>query len=298
MMSSHSRRDSKKARDVSKALWLICIVLLLAGCGSAASAPASDIPSAQPTIASEDKGSDQATGGNSQSKSNTGKAKRKAAAPSRANKRVAVYYSVVEVVDGDTIKIAKDGRTETLRLIGLDTPETKDPRRPVQCFGEEASARAKKLLSGKKVRITQDTRDKYGRMLVYVWTEDGMLYNHRMILDGYAHEYTYDVPYQQQARFRKAEAQARQAGRGFWSPKTCGGDTKQPAEEGTESQPSKPPRQQAPPAGADDGVDKDCSDFDTRREAQRYFESQGGSATNDVDKLDGNGNGKACESLP
>ncbi len=300
MMGPHSRRDSRKARDVSKSLWLICIVLLLAGCSPAASAPASD--AAQPSVAATANSSDQATGDRSQPKSKANKTSRKAAAPARSNKRAAVYYSVVEVVDGDTIKIARDGRTETLRLIGLDTPETKDPRRPVQCFGEEASARAKKLLSGKKIRITQDptqdTRDKYGRMLVYVWTEDGTLYNYRMILDGYAHEYTYDVPYQQQARFKKAEAQARQAGRGFWSPKTCGGDTKQPAERGAESQPAKPPRPQAPPASGNDGVDKDCSDFDTQQEAQRYFESQGGSATNDVDRLDGNSDGAACESLP
>ncbi len=285
---------------MSKALWLICIVLLFAGCGPAESAPASD--AAQPTVAAGSRATDQATGDSPESKSNTDKAKRKAAAPARANKRAAAYYRVVEVVDGDTIKIARDGRTETLRLIGLDTPETKDPRKPVQCFGEEASARAKKLLEGNKVRITQDptqdTRDKYGRMLAYVWTEGGTLYNYRMILDGYAHEYTYDVPYQQQARFKRAEAQAREEGRGFWSPKTCAGDTRQPAEGGANAEPAKPPRQQAPAASGDDGVDKDCSDFSSQHEAQSYFQSQGGSATNDVDKLDGNGDGEACESLP
>ncbi len=282
---------------IVRALLLACAVLV-AGCGATATSPAP----AERVVGATVEAGDQAAGDKPKAKSKVRKHKQKAATPTRANDRGGAYYRVVEVVDGDTIKIAKDGRTETLRLIGLDTPETKDPRRPVQCFGQEASARAKKLLSGKTVRITQDptqdTRDKYGRMLVYVWIEDGTLYNYRMILDGYAHEYTYDVPYQQQARFRAAEEQARQAGRGFWSPKTCAGDTKQPAEDGADAESAKPPRQQAPPASGDDGVDKDCSDFDTRQEAQSYFESQGGSATNDVDTLDGNSDGEACESLP
>lgn len=278
------------------------MTLLLGACGPDAATPAGVTDSPQQAQSPAAPSKEEVGHSAAKTKSGASGAKAKAATDSHLAAANSPFYSVVEVVDGDTIKVARDGRTETLRLIGLDTPETKDPRKPVQCFGEEASARGKKLLQGKKVRITQDptqdTRDKYGRMLVYVWTEDGTLYNYRMILDGYAHEYTYDVPYQQQARFKKAEAQARQEGRGFWSPKTCAGDTKQPAEAGTENQPAKAPRQQAPPAGTDDGVDKDCSDFDTQQEAQQYFESQGGSGANDVDKLDGNGDGSACESLP
>lgn len=142
-------------------------------------------------------------------------------------------YSVVEVVDGDTIRIDMGGTTETLRLIGIDTPETRDPRKPVQCFGKEASDRAKLLLVGQRVRIaedpTQDTRDKYGRLLAYVWRADGLFYNYRTILDGYAHEYTYNTPYQFQAQFRAAENEARENGRGLWSTDSCGGDTTQPA---------------------------------------------------------------------
>ena len=139
------------------------------------------------------------------------------------------YYSVVSVVDGDTIKINIDGRQETLRLIGIDTPETVDPRKPVQCFGKEASNKAKELLTGKKVRIekdpTQDERDKYDRLLAYIYREDGLFYNKYMVEQGYAHEYTYNTPYKYQAEFKAAEKSARENQRGLWSPDTCNGDT-------------------------------------------------------------------------
>lgn len=137
------------------------------------------------------------------------------------------YYTVVNVVDGDTIKINKDGVTETLRLIGIDTPETVDPRKPVQCFGKEASDRAKELLSGKKVRIetddSQDTIDKYGRLLVYVYRDDGLFFNKKMIEDGYAYEYTYNIPYKYQVEFKHAENTAHTQEKGLWSPDTCNG---------------------------------------------------------------------------
>ncbi len=143
-------------------------------------------------------------------------------------------YPVIRVVDGDTIHILKDGRDETLRLIGIDTPETKDPRKTVQCFGREASERAEELLSGKRVRIeqdpTQDTRDKYRRLLVYVWLQDGTFFNLVMVRDGYAHEYTFERPYQYQADFKAAQQEARAGGRGLWSPQTCDGNTEQAAD--------------------------------------------------------------------
>jgi len=102
------------------------------------------------------------------------------------------YYLVSSVVDGDTLKVNINGTIETLRLIGMDTPETVDPRKPVQCFGKEASNKAKELLIGKKVRIEKDSTqgelDKYGRRLVYIYREDGLFYNKYMIEQGYAHE--------------------------------------------------------------------------------------------------------------
>ena len=144
------------------------------------------------------------------------------------------YYSVVSVTDGDTLKISIDGTTKTLRLIGMDTPETVDPRKPVQCFGKEASNKAKELLSGQKVRIetdsTQGELDKYGRMLVYIWRQDGLFFNEYMIKQGYANEYTYDLPYKYQSDFKSAQTYARENQLGLWSPKTCSGDTSQSAE--------------------------------------------------------------------
>lgn len=139
------------------------------------------------------------------------------------------YYSVTDVVDGDTLKISMNGSVETLRLIGIDTPETVDPRKPVQCFGKEASNKAKELLIGKKVRIEKDSsqgeRDKYDRLLAYIYREDGLFFNKQMIEQGYAHEYTYDSAYKYQAEFKAAQKAAQTAQAGLWSPNTCNGDT-------------------------------------------------------------------------
>lgn len=141
------------------------------------------------------------------------------------------YYSITEVVDGDTVKVNISGTNETLRLIGLDTPETVDPRKPVQCFGKEASNKGKELLIGKKVRIekdsTQGDKDKYGRTLAYIYTEGGLFYNKYMIEQGYAHEYTYSTPYKYQAEFKQAQKTAEQNKAGLWSPSTCNGVTNQ-----------------------------------------------------------------------
>lgn len=144
-------------------------------------------------------------------------------------------YPVVRVVDGDTVRVTRDSRTVTLRLIGIDTPETKDPRRPVECFGREASRHARELLASRRVYLefdrSQGERDRYGRTLAYVWLRGSRakLVNERMIDDGFAFEYTYRLPYRYQRRFRAAEADARRHSRGLWSPATCGGDPDRPA---------------------------------------------------------------------
>ncbi len=136
-------------------------------------------------------------------------------------------YAVVGVVDGDTIKVSMQGTVETLRLIGMDTPETKDPRKPVQCFGAEASAKATELLAGRKVRLEADSsqgdRDKYGRLLRYVWREDGLFFNDWMIRNGYAFEYTYNKPYTYQSKFKEAQRYASDHALGLWNSKTCDG---------------------------------------------------------------------------
>lgn len=139
------------------------------------------------------------------------------------------YYLVTKVVDGDTINVEVNGVVQKLRLIGIDTPEVVDPRKTVQCFGKEASNKAKELLLGKKVRLeadsTQNDKDKYGRYLRYIYREDGLFYNKWIIENGYAHEYTYVIPYKFQTDFKAAEKSARENGRGLWSPETCAGIT-------------------------------------------------------------------------
>jgi micrococcal nuclease len=135
------------------------------------------------------------------------------------------WHRVVRVVDGDTVVVDIGGTSTKLRLIGLDTPEVVDPRKPVQCFGKEASTKAKELLEGARVRIEMDTSqgtvDKYGRTLAYVYMEDGTLFNKKMISDGYGHEYTYRLPYRYQTDFKAAEKTAREEKRGLWADNAC-----------------------------------------------------------------------------
>jgi micrococcal nuclease len=133
-------------------------------------------------------------------------------------------YPVVDVVDGDTLKVNAPDRI-TIRVIGIDTPETVDPRRPVECFGREASARAHELLDGEEVSLesdpTQGDRDHFGRTLAYVWLADGRSFGETLIREGYAFEYTHDTPYEYQAEYDAAEAAARDAERGLWAPDAC-----------------------------------------------------------------------------
>ena len=134
-------------------------------------------------------------------------------------------FTVTSVVDGDTIYVDANGQRLKVRLIGMDTPEVADPRKPVQCFGREASAQAKTLLGGQAVYLetdpSQDAIDKYGRTLAYVWVDGRDLFNLDMIADGYAVEYTYDLPYRYQQDFKAAEHNARAQERGLWSPNAC-----------------------------------------------------------------------------
>ncbi len=98
--------------------------------------------------------------------------------------------AVVRVVDGDTVIVRVHGEDETVRLIGIDTPETKHPTKPVQCFGPEASAFTKQLLpEGTRVRLERDVeaRDHFGRLLAYVYrSDDGLFVNLELARLGYA----------------------------------------------------------------------------------------------------------------
>ena len=212
------------------------------------------------------------------------------------------WYPVIKVVDGDTLVIEMDGKNVTLRLIGLDTPETVDPRKPVQCFGKEASEKAKQILAGTSVRIEMDPSqgelDKYGRLLAYVYVPadvrpEGILVNEYMIAEGYGHEYTYNLPYKYQAEFKAAERKAREEKRGLWADGACAGGVNV----STDAKTAVPP-----PVVAGGGYEcsrnaYNCPDFKTQTEAQSAFESCGGES-NDIHKLDSDGDRRVCESLP
>ncbi len=136
-----------------------------------------------------------------------------------------VLYHVTKVLDGDTL-IANISKHEvTLRMLGIDTPEVVDPRKPVQCYGREASTRAKELLSGKDIYIEKDQikeaiggdYDKYGRVLAYIYLSDGSLYNKIMIENGFAREYTFNKEkYKYQKEFKALQTKAKKEKVGLW----------------------------------------------------------------------------------
>lgn len=136
------------------------------------------------------------------------------------SEKIPNLFLVTKVVDGDTIEARIDNMNQKIRLIGIDTPETVDPRKKVQCFGTEASNKAREMLVNHQVILesdpTQGDFDKYGRLLRYVFIEAGTNFNLYMIQEGYAREYTYKLPYKYQAEFKAAEASARGQNKGLW----------------------------------------------------------------------------------
>ncbi|KMY54431.1 hypothetical protein AC623_11340 [Bacillus sp. FJAT-27231] len=132
--------------------------------------------------------------------------------------QTAITSKVNEVVDGDTIKITYKGRKETVRLILVDTPETKDPNRCVQLYGPEASDFTKKSLLGKdvKVEIGIQSRDKYGRILAYIYLGDKM-FNKTLLEKGLARIAIYPPNTQYLEELQAAEATAKQKKLGIWS---------------------------------------------------------------------------------
>lgn len=212
-----------------------------------------------------------------------------------ANRKVLeVKFSVVRVVDGDTIVVNANGKNETIRLIGINTPETVDPRKAVECFGKEASDKAKELLDKKVVYLekdsTQGSTDKYGRFLRYVFLEDGTNFNKLMIADGYAYEYTYDLLYKYQLEFKQAEMEARKAKRGFWADNVCANqkETQTPAQ--ISSVTTK--------ICDCSGNVYNCSNFEIQQEAQKCLNYCKQLGKGDVHRLDGDKDGIACEALP
>lgn len=144
--------------------------------------------------------------------------------------------TVTRVVDGDTIEVRVTGRDEgpgagdaeigsvqRVRLIGIDTPESVDPRRPVECFGKEASAATRALLAEASVHLVKDVEeaDAYDRLLRYVYLGQEMA-NARLVVNGYASAYTYPPNVRHSEMFVQLEGEAREKERGLWSRDSCG----------------------------------------------------------------------------
>lgn len=136
-----------------------------------------------------------------------------------------VSYQVLKVLDGDTFQIKINKETVTVRMLGIDTPETVDPRKGIQCYGKQASDKTKELILGKYVLLStdpsQDNADKYGRILAYVNIKDEVLVNQYLLEYGYAREYKYKFDYQKRKEFKKLENLAKKKKIGLWG-SICG----------------------------------------------------------------------------
>jgi endonuclease YncB( thermonuclease family) len=130
-------------------------------------------------------------------------------------------HAIVAVVDGDTAKIEFQGETISMRIIGIDTPETVHPSRPVEPFGPEATVRARELLEGKTVKLEYDADPehdrfgKYGRLLVYLRLEDGTDFGKLMVADGFARAYP-KYPFSRSEAYLAVEAVAKKMKKGLW----------------------------------------------------------------------------------
>lgn len=135
-------------------------------------------------------------------------------------------YTVSSVIDGDTFRIKYQGKTQSVRLLGIDAPESNKTRyKYLECFGIEAKNHLKSLIDKKKITLqfdpSQDQKDIYDRLLAYVFLDDENI-NQTMIEDGYAKEYTYKTAYNYQSQFKQAEQSAQEQGMWLWNESTCG----------------------------------------------------------------------------
>lgn len=224
-----------------------------------------------------------------------------ATTPQAAVPTGAVEAVMVSVTDGDTIKVNLDGQTQTVRLIGIDTPEVVDPQQPVQCFGPEASKRTKAAVPpGRHVWLEKDVSetDRYGRLLRYVWIvsprdHQAYLINEILVDEGYAVSSTYPPDVKYQDRFLKDQQEARDAGRGLWSACPGGEATSQPVSPPTPA----PVPQQAQGGNCDPSYPTVCippppPDLDCGQISYRRFEV----LPPDPHRFDADHDGIGCES--
>lgn len=146
--------------------------------------------------------------------------------PARAQHATETSPTISKVVDGDTVIVRfPGGEEEVVRLLGIDTPESVDPNRPVQCFGAEATADVTALIPpGTPIRLERDVeaRDHFGRLLAYIYRrEDDVFVNHHLVLRGFADVAIYEPNTAYSDEFEAAATTARTQSRGLWS--ACGG---------------------------------------------------------------------------
>jgi endonuclease YncB( thermonuclease family) len=195
--------------------------------------------------------------------------------------------TVVEVRDGDTLEVGIGSGTVAVRLHGVDTPESGQP------YGTEATRFAERRALGELVRVRVLDRDRYGRLVGVVELPDGSILNEALVAAGLAWWYRRYAP--DDDTLEHLERQAREAARGLWSranpipPWEWRRGERGPGAERDGGERGQPDGRVVP--------DRDCSDFDTQAEAQAFFEAQGGPAR-DPHRLDSDGDGRACESLP
>lgn len=204
---------------------------------------------------------------------------------------------MVDVVDGDTIKVKIDGRLYTVRYIGIDCPETRDPSRPVEWMGPEATEANRGLVGGKTVYLEKDVSetDRYNRMLRYVFLADGTFVNAELVRMGYAVVSTYPPDVRYQELFLRLEREARNAKRGLWGVRPTVLPTARPT-----TRPTERPTMTVPPSPVCDcsGDIYNCSHFPTQAAAQACYEYCRSLGKGDIHHLDGDNDGLACESLP
>ena len=176
---------------------------------------------------------------------------------------------VTYVFDGDTIEVELDGQTYRLRYIGVDTPEREEP------FYDEAFDFNRDLVEGQTVTLVRDVSetDQYGRLLRYVYLDDGTFVNAAIIRQGMGRLVTFPPDVAQTEYLKGLQAEARDAGTGMWGDAATG------------------------PCDCDRNL-YNCRDFDTQAEAQTCFEYCLDTQNRDVHNLDGGGDGFVCESLP
>ena len=206
---------------------VIAVLVLLAGCAGSVSQEPGDQPTSGEAARQQAAGPRLSTDrdGVRPPRDRLGSAQGRNDSPARTRTRAGRLHRVLRVVDGDTVEVAYRGSAVSVRVIGIDTPETVHPSEPVECGGPQASAMASRLLSGTKVRLvfdrSQGRTDYYGRTLAYLEAPGVGDFGLAMIRAGRAAEYTYDTAYARQSRYLAAQRSAQAHHRGVWN--GCGG---------------------------------------------------------------------------